>query len=124
VLRHSTKSSAGYRGLLALGFASPWLAAVALMLFVLGVVASIFSFYTPNWQGLWVALGALLVGLLLQVIGYFIEGRRAVLRDDISKVFFTPVSLASLLLFRLKLHRQLRDEVNRILAQINQFKQQ
>jgi transposase-like protein len=27
VLRHSTKSSAGYRGLLALGFASPWLAA-------------------------------------------------------------------------------------------------
>ncbi len=97
---------------------------VALMLFVLGVVASIFSFYTPNWQGLWVALGALLVGLLLQVIGYFIEGRRAVLRDDISKVFFTPVSLASLLLFRFKLHRQLRDEVSRILAQINQFKQQ
>jgi hypothetical protein len=29
VLRHSTKSSAGYRGLLALGFASPWLAAKA-----------------------------------------------------------------------------------------------
>ena len=27
MLRHSAKSSAGYRGLLALGFASPWLAA-------------------------------------------------------------------------------------------------
>ena len=32
MLRHSAKSSAGYRGLLALGFASPWLAAYVIVM--------------------------------------------------------------------------------------------
>jgi len=95
---------------------------VAVLLFVIGLVASIFSFYTPNWEGLWVALGALLVGLVLQVIGYFIEGRRAILRDDLAKIFFMPASLISLLLFHLNLRQQLRDNVSSTVDQINQLK--
>ena len=94
---------------------------VGLLLFMLGVAASIFSLYAPNWNGLWVALGALLIGLMLQVVGYFIEGRRAVLRDDIAKVYFTPASLVSLLLFRFNLHQRLHRDVRSIVEKINHF---
>jgi len=95
---------------------------VAVLLFVIGVAASIFSFYTPNWEGLWVAIGSLLVGLVLQVIGCFIEWRRAILWDVLAKIFFTPASLISLLLFHLNFRQQLRDDVSSIVNQINQLK--
>ena len=94
--------------------------ASAVLFFVVGILASIVSLYTPNWQGTWMALGALMVGAILLEIGPVIERRRLVFWQNKSTLWDAPAFWSAEMLFAVNLNTRLGEQVAQLRTTMNQ----
>ena len=92
----------------------------AVLFFVVGIIGSIFSYYTPNWFGFWACLIAFGVSVLLLTIGDLLEKQRPALTEDAHHLTLLPLLALTHLAFACHLFKGLQikvqSEVDRLSA--------
>lgn len=79
----------------------------ALLLFI----ASVFSYEGPESFALWSFISIFLLGCILQLIGYFIEGKRPPLRDMLRQAWVAPLCVIMGLVFKIGRMQALKDDI-------------
>ena len=92
------------------------------LFFVIGIIASIFSYYTPNWFGFWACLIAFGISILLLTIGDLLERRWPALTKDARHLVLLPLLVLTHLAFACYLFKGLQIKVQAELAQLSNNK--
>ena len=112
-------------GLLAYYFRLHWRLALALtpLLIFLLWIAECFSYAGPTSVALWAFGITLILGCSLQLIGYFIEGKRPPFPDMLKHLLIAPLSLTAEIFFMVGRMRDLKEEIygNKTLAAQNEI---
>ena len=86
------------------------LATLPILVFLLWI-SEFFSYEGPTSFALWSFFIILLLGCTLQMIGFFVEGKRPPVIDALWQLLVAPLILAAEILFSLRLMRGLKEEV-------------
>ena len=92
---------------------------MGIIFFLLALLASVFSKYTPNWDGFWVFVGCFVVGWILQFIGQLFKGKKISLTESPQQVFIAPIVLLAEVMFWSGRCQKLKAEVEKLKVEQN-----
>lgn len=100
-------------GVLIYYFRLNWKLALALtpILFILLLIANVFSHNGPTKLGIWAFIITFIVGWALQLYGHYLEGKKPAFMDNLSQALIAPLFLTAELFFMAGYMKPLQEQI-------------